>query len=129
MSTATSIVGTWTGYVAWGCSGAPVSSSATVWTFNADGSWSYEFGGGRWIQVEGLVAWNFTADKSEPLAARYLIYTANVTRNALDGIMGYPVAEASPGTGCFYAVRQDPGAPGAAVVSSKGHDHSRGPSK
>lgn len=130
MSNATSIVGTWTGYVAWGCSGPPVSSSATVWTFNADGSWSYEFGGGRWIQVEGLVAWNFKADTNEPpIVAEDLVYTANVTRNALDGIMGYPVAGSSPGTGCFYAVRHEKGAAAAAVAPSKGHDHSKGPSK
>jgi hypothetical protein len=130
MSTATSIVGTWTGYVAWGCSGPPVSNSSTVWTFKADGTWTYEFGGGRWIQVEGLVAWNFKADTEEPpIVAGSLVYTANVTRNALDGIMGYPVAGTSPGTGCFYAVRQEAGAPAAALVPSKGHDHSKSPAK
>jgi hypothetical protein len=97
-----------------------------VWTFKADGTLSYEFGGGRWIQVEGLVAWNFKADTNEPpIVADYLVYTANVTRNALDGIMGYPYAGASPGTGCFYAVRQEPGAAAAAVEPSKGHDHSK----
>lgn len=125
MSTATNIVGTWTGYVAWGCSGPPVSDSSTVWTFNADGTWTYEFGGGRWIQVEGLVAWNFSADVGEPQAAASLIYTANVTRNALDGIMGYPVAGSSPGTGCFYAVRQEGAAPKAAVRAA--HNLTKGP--
>lgn len=127
MATATSVVGTWTGYVAWGCSGPPVSDSSTVWTFNADGTWTYEFGGGRWIQVEGLVAWNFSADIGEPQAAASLIYTANVTRNALDGIMGYPVAGSSPGTGCFYAVRHEGAAPKAAVRAA--HDHTKGPHK
>ncbi len=126
MSTATSIVGTWVGYVAWGCSGPPVSNAATVWTFNADGSWSYEFGGGRWIQVEGLATWNFSGDTGEPQAAKYLVYTANVTRNALDGIMGYPVAGASPGTGCFYAVRREAvGAEAAAIP--KTHDLTKRP--
>ncbi len=128
MSSATSIVGTWIGHVAWGCSGPPVSNASTVWTFNADGTWTYEFGGGRWIQVEGLVAWNFSADTEEPpIVARYLVYTANVTRNALDGIMGYPVAGASPGTGCFYAVRQEKGGLAPQVEPSKGHDHTRKP--
>ena len=120
MSTATSIVGTWNGYVAWGDSGPPVSNSTTVWTFNADGSWTYEFGGGRWIQVEGLVTWNFT----EPAG---LIYTANVTRNAMDGIMGYAAAGANPGTGSFYAVREAAGA--AAPRVATGHDLSKGPAK
>jgi len=130
MSTATSVVGTWTGYVAWGCSGPPVSNSSTVWTFHPDGSWTYEFGGGRWIQVEGMVAWNFTEDTEEPpIVDRYLIYTANVTRNALDGIMGYPFAGPSPGTGCFYAVRQDPDIPGPPAPPSKGHNHSKRPHK
>jgi hypothetical protein len=127
MSNATSIVGTWNGFVAWGCSGPPINSSATVWTFNADGTWTYTFGGGRWIQVEGLVAWNFSADAGEPGAQASLVYTANVTRNALDGIMGYPVAGANPGTGCFYAVRQEAGA--AAAAAKADHDLTRGPSK
>jgi hypothetical protein len=130
MSTATSIVGTWTGFVAWGCSGPPVSNLSTVWTFHADGTWTYEFGGGRWIQVEGLVAWNFKADKGEPpIVAEDLVYTANVTRNALDGIMGYPVAGSSPGTGCFYAVRQEKGVPNREIAASHGHDHSKLPPK
>lgn len=123
MSTATSIVGTWIGYVAWGDSGAPVSDSSTVWTFNANGSWTYEFGGGRWFQVEGLVVWNFT-DGEEPAG---LIYTANVTRNSIDGIMGYANAGSTPGTGSFYATRQEAGA--AAAAPPKGHNLSRGPHK
>jgi len=95
-----------------------------VWTFNANGSWTYELGGGRWIQVEGLVAWNFT-DNDEPAG---LIYTANVTRNGLAGIMGYANAGTTPGTGSFYAVRQVTGAPAAAVVP-KGHDLTKRPHK
>jgi hypothetical protein len=120
MSTATSIVGTWTGFVAWGDSGPPVSDQSTIWTFKADGSWTYEFGGGRWVQVEGLVTWNFTN-------ATGLIYTANVTRNAIDGIMGYAVAGSSPGTGSFYAVRQTTGEPRAAAHG--GHDLTTAPRK
>ena len=38
MSNATSIVGTWSGFVAWGDSGPPVSDSSTLWTFHADGA-------------------------------------------------------------------------------------------
>ena len=121
-TTATSIVGTWQGYVAWGDSGSPVSASSTVWTFNSDGSWTYEFGGGRWIQVEGLVAWNFTN-------AAGLIYTANVTRNAVDGIMGYATT-GSPYTGSFYAVREQPAAAAAAAEKAAvpgDHDLTKGP--
>ena len=124
MSNATSIVGTWNGFVAWGDSGPPVSNATTVWTFNADGSGTYEFGGGRWFQVEGLVVWNFT-DGKEPAG---LVYTANVTRNAIDGIMGYANAGTTPGTGSFYAVRQQAGAAPAAVMRGD-HDLSRGPRK
>ncbi|MGD0720989.1 MAG: hypothetical protein ABR970_08070 [Roseiarcus sp.] len=122
MSNATSIVGTWNGFVAWGDSGPPVSNSMTVWTFKADGSWSYELGGGRWFQVEGLVTWNFT-DNAEPAG---LIYSGNVTRNGIDGIMGYANAGSTPGTGSFYAVRQQPAGAAAAAVS-KSHDLNRGP--
>jgi hypothetical protein len=124
MPTATSIVGTWTGYVTWGDSGPPVSNSSTVWTFNADGGWTYAFGGGRWIQVEGLVTWNFT-DNDEPAG---LIYTANVTRNAIDGIMGYANAGATPGTGSFYAVRHvAAAAAGTAAAVPEDHDFSKSP--
>ena len=120
MSNATSIVGTWNGFVAWGDSGPPVSNASTVWTFKSDGSWTYEFGGGRWIQVEGLVAWNFTN-------APGLIYTANVTRNGIDGIMGYAVSTPSPGTGSFYAVRE--ALRRVALEAPKGHDLSMSPHK
>ncbi len=123
MSNATSVVGTWSGFVAWGDSGPPVSDSSTLWTFHANGSWTYEFGGGRWFQVEGLVVWNFT-DNDEPAG---LIYTGNVTRNAIGGIMGYANAGATPGTGSFYAVRQVSGAPAAVVA--RGHDLSKRPHK
>ena len=123
MSNATSIVGTWSGFVAWGDSGPPVSDSSTLWTFHANGSWTYEFGGGRWFQVEGLVTWNFT-DNDEPAG---LIYSGNVTRNAIDGIMGYANAGATPGKGSFYAVRQVVGAPAAVVA--RGHDLSKRPHK
>jgi hypothetical protein len=124
MSNATSIVGTWSGFVAWGDSGPGVSNSSTLWTFKSDGSWSYEFGGGRWIQVEGLVTWNFT-DNDEPAG---LIYSANVTRNGIAGIMGYANAGSTPGTGSFYAVREAAaGAAGAAVA--KGHDLTKRPHK
>lgn len=121
MSTATSIAGTWNGFVAWGDSGPPVSDASTVWTFNANGTWTYEFGGGRWIQVEGLVTWNFNN-------APGLIYTANVTRNAIDGIMGYAAAGPNPGTGSFYAVRET-ARPAAAAVSRTSHDLSTSPLK
>ena len=119
-TSATSIVGTWQTFIAWGDSGSPVSSSNTVFTFNSDGSWTYQFGGGRWIQVEGLVAWNFTN-------AAGLMYTANVTRNALDGIMGYATTGSS-GTGAFYAVRQQPAAAAEEMAAVPGdHDLARGP--
>ncbi|UWZ83837.1 hypothetical protein [Occallatibacter riparius] len=120
MAAATNIVGTWDGHVAWGDSGPGVSNATTQWTFNPDGTWTYQFGGGRWIQVEGLVAWNFNKYPT-------LIYTANVTRNALDGIMGYAAAGSNPGTGSFFAVRKEAGAAAKARVPAAGHDLSVGP--
>ncbi|MCD4484782.1 hypothetical protein LQR31_09885 [Chromobacterium vaccinii] len=117
MSSATSIVGTWTGYVDWGNTGSPVHNSSTVWTFNADGSWTYPFGGGRWIQNEGMVFWNFNS-------APGLVYAANVTRNALDGIQGY--ATASPSSGQFYAVRGTVAAIAAAAKQAKEPDFTLG---
>jgi hypothetical protein len=109
-TTVTSIVGTWYGFVAWGCDSAPIQDDYTTWTFNSDGSWTYIAGGGRWIQVEGMVAWTFTDTPG-------LVYTANVTRNAINGMMGYAHAAPNPGTGCFFAVRGQP--PAAAVPAGQ----------
>jgi hypothetical protein len=120
-STATSIVGTWYGFVGWGCDGTPVEDSSTTWTFRSDGTWIYEGGGGFWIQVEGLVTWNFNGLPT-------LIYTANVTRNALDGIMGYAgPTPVNPSTGCFFAVRGVGQPPPPAAPS--GQDVTTGPPK
>ncbi len=123
---ATSIIGTWNVLVDWGCDGNPVQASP--FTFSSDGSWTYQFGGGRWIQVEGLAAWNFNN-------APGLIYTANVTRNALVGIMGYAVSGSSPGTGCFYMLRQQgsarataPSAQASAATPQQGGAQAAAPS-
>ena len=105
MATGSSIVGTWDLFVDWGCSGSPVH--ATQLTINANGSWTYPFGGGRWIQVEGMCFFNFSN-------AAGLVYAGNVTLNALVGIMGYAAAGSNPGAGCWWATR--PGAPHALVA-------------
>jgi len=77
-----------------------------------------EFGGGRWIQVEGLVAWNFKADTSEPpMVAADSAYTANVTRNALDGIMGFRLPDrVRAGTLLRRAPRESRSGPCPSVV-------------
>jgi hypothetical protein len=75
MSNATSLVGTWSGFVSWGDAGPPVSNG--------------------WIQVEGLAAWNFT-DNDEPAG---LIYTGNVTRNAIEGLWDTPTLDRPPARG------------------------------
>ncbi|RFU21928.1 hypothetical protein [Geodermatophilus marinus] len=98
LAAGTSIVGTWNVVIVdWGCAGSPLRASP--FTFNADGTWTYQFGGGRWFQVEGMAVWTFTN-------APGLVYTATVTRNSLAGIQGYASAPPNPGTGCFYALRQ-----------------------
>lgn len=100
MATGSSIVGTWNTFVDWGCDGNPIVANPL--TFNADGSWTYRFGGGRWVQVEGMWFFDFTN-------APGLVYTANVTLNAVVGIMGYP--SGSIGAGCWWGTR--PNAPHA----------------
>ena len=93
MAAGTSVIGDWQSFVDWGC-GGPVFQ-ATLFTFNANGTWTYRFGGGEWIQVEGLVIFNFSD-------APGLIYSGNVTRDAVNGIMGYVAQQFS---GCFYLIR------------------------
>jgi hypothetical protein len=109
VSDLSSVVGTWLVVaVDWGCKGSAVR--AGPFTFNADGSWTYSFGGGRWIQVGGMVAWNFTN-------AAGLIYSANINPNAMSGIMGYatsgPILK-----GCFYALRSPSPAASAETPSA-----------
>ena len=100
MATGSSIVGTWNTFVDWGDTGSPIVSNPL--TFNADGTWNYSFGGGRWVQMEGMYFFNFTN-------AAGLVYAANVTRDTVSGIMGYAAAPPNPGSGVWWGTR--PGAP------------------
>lgn len=100
MAIGSSIVGTWNTFVDWGDTGNPIIANPL--TFNADGSWTYRFGGGRWIQMEGMYFFNFSN-------AAGLVYAANVTRDTVSGIMGYAVAGSNPGSGVWWGTR--PGAP------------------
>ena len=105
MAIGSSIVGTWNTFVDWGDTGSPIVANPL--TFNSNGSWTYVFGGGRWIQMEGMFLFNFSNAPS-------LVYSANVTRDTLCGIMGYPVAGNSPGSGVWWGTR--PGAPHLAAA-------------
>ncbi|HEV7409020.1 MAG TPA: hypothetical protein VGO01_11095 [Bradyrhizobium sp.] len=121
--TGSSIVGTWRVFVDWGVTGAPIFAGAI--TINANGSWTYSGGGGQWIQVEGMCYFNF----SNPAG---LVYTANVHRDALSGIMGYAVAGPDPGVGVWWATH--PGAPTVAAgaeqaAAQPGHDYMTKPKK
>src|SRR5690242_16865544 len=112
MGTGTSIVGLWNVVmVDWGGGGTPVKASP--FTFNANGTWTYQFGGGKWIQLEGMAFWNFDN-------APGLVYTANVTIDALVGIMGY--ATANPSKGCFYLLRNAPPAALMAAAADEAGD-------
>lgn len=97
-----SIVGTWSVMVDWGNDGTP--AAAYPFTFNNDGTWAYQFGGGRWYQVDGIAAWNFSN-------APGLIYTATVTYDSVTGAMGYASAPPNPGTGSFYMIRKTAAVP------------------
>lgn len=105
MATGTSIVGQWDIYTDWGCGGT--SSGGSQITFNANGSVSGA-AFGKWIQVEGMAMWSayFTSDMG-------LVYTANVSRDALVGIMGY-ISGSRSGSGCFYGIRSSSGVTSAA---------------
>lgn len=96
-TTMASVVGTWSVVgVAWGT--GPVLK-AGPFTFKADGTWTYSFGGGRWVQVGDIVFWNFTN-------APGLVYTANCQAHGMSGAMGYLTPGGMNGT--FYALRAAP---------------------
>ena len=90
-----SLIGTWGGMVDW----EPFDSyvAAGTWTFKNDGTWSYAYGGGRWIQIEDTAIWTFSN-------APGLVYTCTVSTSGLKGVMGYTTV--SPNTkGRFMATR------------------------
>lgn len=123
MAIGSSIVGTWNTFVDWGDTGSPVVANPL--TFNNDGSWTYAFGGGRWIQMEGMYFFNFSSTAG-------LVYAANVTRDCVSGIMGYAVSGSSPGSGVWWGTR--PGAPHAlaehiAAAEKSKHDLMLGPAR
>jgi hypothetical protein len=100
VATGSSIVGIWNTFVDWGSTGNPVF--ANPFTIDANGTWTYPFGGGRWIQMEGMAFFNFDN-------AAGLVYTANVTLDTLCGVMGYALSPPNPGSGVWWGTR--PGAP------------------
>lgn len=85
-----SIVGTWNLTVDWGNTGSPVQASPM--TFNSDGSWTYQYGGGKWTQSEGYVSWTFDN-------AAGLIYSGYINSLAVQGGMGYT---GNTNVGSFY---------------------------
>jgi hypothetical protein len=114
--TMASIVGTWNVVgVSW--DGGSVLK-AGPFTFNANGTWTYQFGGGRWLQVGDAVFWNFTN-------AAGLVYSADTQANSMTGIMGYLTANGSKGS--FYALRAaPPAAPGEAGQGAQAADSAVG---
>lgn len=87
------IVGNWNLYVNWSCNTPGTSPIfASVLTFNADGTWTYPYGGGRWYQSAGMLIFKFTSYPE-------LVYSGNVTQNAVVGIQGY-ISGGSQG--CWY---------------------------
>jgi len=108
-----SLVGTWGGMVDWEPFGNYVAAGA--WTFKNDGTWSYAYGGGRWIQIGDTAIWTFSN-------APGLVYTCTVAAGELNGVMGYTSPPPNPGKGRFTAKR-------AASVSELPVDPLIGPTK
>tara|TARA_B100000700_G_scaffold20903_1_gene20388 strand:- start:6190 stop:6624 length:435 start_codon:yes stop_codon:yes gene_type:complete len=100
-ASSTSVVGTWRNHVNWNCNSAGSTPiTAALFTINADGTWSYPYGGGNWWQEEGLVIISFDSHPT-------LQYVGNVTKDAVVGIQGY---SDNPGSrGCFYLLREQAG--------------------
>jgi hypothetical protein len=112
---ASSILGDWNVFVHWGDKQQP-SPWASELTFHKNGSWTSNTNSGWWIQLEGMVFFNFP--NSYPAG---LFYTANATNDTLAGIMGYAFDPNAtypkvPPPGVWWATR--PGAPHAARAES-----------
>lgn len=91
------IVGSWDLYVNWSCNTPGTTATyASVLTFNADTTWTYSFGGGRWYQSAGMLIFKFTNYPE-------LVYSGNNTQNAMVGIQGY-ISGGSQG--CWYMIKK-----------------------
>jgi hypothetical protein len=82
------IPGSWTLFYSWGCG---TSYGSTAWTFNANGTWSGGGYTGKWVQIEGMLLFNFDAGATT--------YGANVAGNIVAGTM----TTFAGLTGCWYA--------------------------
>ncbi|PKV50616.1 hypothetical protein ATE84_2678 [Aquimarina sp. MAR_2010_214] len=85
-----SIVGKWQLFVDWGNSGNPITASEL--TFKSDGTWSYQFGGGTWVQAGSIVTFDFTN-------ASGLMYSGTINSISMGGGMGYT---GQSGNNSFY---------------------------
>lgn len=74
------IIGKWQSFVDWNNTGTPYP--AGVFTFKSDGTWSYGFGGGTWVESGSIITFNF--DNSPGL-----FYSGTVNSIAAMGGMGY----------------------------------------
>lgn len=87
-----SIVGQWQLFVDWGNTGN--QTSAGLFTFNANGSWTYQYGGGDWIQSGCIVSFNFSN-------ASGLTYSGTINSLCVAGGMSYT---GQSGDNSFYMI-------------------------
>jgi hypothetical protein len=84
-----SVVGQWTLFYGWGCSG---SYSQAAMTINANGTFAIGSLTGKWVQVEGMVTWQFDNKAT---------YGGNVVGGAMVGLMSTFTGL----NGCWYAIK------------------------
>jgi hypothetical protein len=112
------VVGAWDLTVDWGNNGRPTSAATLV--FNADRTWTYPGGGGRWVQAGDTVMW--TVDHVDGL-----IYTGTFMRGYATGAMGYATPLPNPGGGSFHLVRSAETATAPRQAAPPGPDAVIGP--
>ena len=84
------VTGKWTLHYDWNCDG---SYSQVDMTLNANGTFSLPPYTGKWVQVEGMILWQFDNSKTS--------YGGNVAGNAMTGLMSTFAGL----KGCWYAIK------------------------
>jgi hypothetical protein len=85
------VPGTWTVFFDWGCDGSPGQFTAT---FNSGGTWSGSGFSGTWVQVSGMLMFNFASGPA--------IYSGNTAGGSMTGMM----TTFTGSNGCWWALSQ-----------------------
>ena len=98
------VVGDWTLYFDWGCTGTYYHIPMT---FRSDGTYGNHIFGGtcvmKWVQVDGMILWQFIPPPEYP-SLFVGTWTGNIAGNVMAGLMTN-IDRNGVKKGCWYAIK------------------------